>query len=85
MKAKVGMKVITSTGFGYYILEVTGRTANTIATRHLNGSPRDARAKLFFFRVSDSAKSARLLQIEAQMKELRDEQRELYRSLELLE
>ena len=85
MKAIVGMKVITDTGFGWLLLEVTGRTENTIATRHLNGSSRDARGRLFNFRASDPAKAARILQIEVQRKELRDEQRELYQSLEKLE
>ena len=85
MKATVGMKVITDTGFGYLVLEITGRTANTIATRHLNGSSRDQRAKLFLFRVSDPAKSARILQIEVQMEELKKEQGELYQSLDWLE
>ena len=85
MEAKAGMKVITDTGFGYYVLEIVGRTASTIATRHLNGSSRDARGRLFNFRASDPAKAARILQIEVQRKELRDEQRELYQSLEKLE
>ncbi len=85
MKAIIGNKVIEDTGFGHMVKVITGRTANTIATRHLNGSTSDKRANLAGFRAYSEAKVARILQLEVELKEKRDEQRELYQSLERLE
>lgn len=81
MKVEIGDKVVTGTGFGYYELVVSGRTANTLATKFLNGSTRDYRANPVGFRVYEKAKVDRLLQLDQQMEEMMAEQRELYKSL----
>ena len=85
MKAEIGDQVIEGTGFGYVLKVITGRTTNTIATRHPNGSTSDHRAKLYNFRAYDKAKVNRILQLEVELFEKRTEQSELYQSLERLE
>lgn len=85
MIVKVGDLVVTFAGFGYCVKRVTGRTASTIATSHLNGSRSDFRADLYSFRAYDKAKIDRILQVEEHIKGLYQEQKELYQSLERLE
>ena len=85
MKAKVGDRVVTGTGFNYYELVITSRTANTIATRFPNGSPKDYRANPAFFRAYEKAKFDRLLQLDKERAEKKREQREIYHSLAKVE
>jgi len=85
MRAEIGALVVTGTGFDYLVLIVTGRTPNTIATTLLNGSTRDQRAMPRNFRAYDEAKVNRLLQLDKELKERRQEQQEIYQSLERIE
>jgi len=85
MWAEIGDKVITGTGFNYYVLIVTGRTANTIETKFLNGSTRDHRANTSHFRAYDKAKVDRLLQLDEEINAKKEEQRDLYQSLARIE
>ena len=85
MWAEIGDKVITGTGFNYVVMVVSDRTRNTIATKHLNGSPRDLRANPHHFRAYDKAKVNRLLQIDQEIEERKQEQRDLYQSLETID
>ncbi len=86
---RIGDKVINPTGFGFMVKIVTSRTANTIATKHQNGSSDDHRASLADFRLctGEAAEAivARILQIERNIADERKEQSELYNSLEKLE
>ena len=84
MKAEVGMKVLKYTGYGYLVWEISSRTANTIATQFLNGSPCDCRVTLYDFGLYDQATGERIIQLDQQIEEMRQEQRELYQSLERL-
>ena len=85
MEAKLGARVIEWNGFEYMVKVITSRTANTIATSHLNGSRSDRGAGLYNFRAYDEAKVSRIMQLEEELEKMRKEQRELYQSLERLE
>ena len=82
MKTEIGDRVIRFSGFDYVVLEVTSRTANTIATRHLNGSTSDHRAPLHNFRSYEKTMVDRIIQLEQDRNDILREQRSLYQSLE---
>lgn len=85
MRAEIGDKVVTGTGFDYCVVIIAGRTANTIETKFLNGSTRDRRANPRYFRAYDKAKVDRLLQLDEEINAKKEEQRDLYQSLARIE
>jgi len=86
MKAQRGLKIVEYTGFGFSVQTISDRTDKTMATQSGKGSAFYQRVSFGSqFRVYDEAKVNRLLQIEEQRADLRDEANKLFQSLEKVE
>lgn len=81
MKIKQGMRIIENTGYGFDVQTITGCTEKTMATT--SGYKKVVPNQ--HFRFVDEVKVARIRELELQIKLLKNEQIELFESLERVE